>query len=75
MAFSAKQKELMRQTQLNRCAHCGAVLGEDAEAHAIFRGEHDHDYWLQGELLHPECHRQTKTYGRKRPNPRDPIGY
>jgi recombinational DNA repair protein (RecF pathway) len=74
MPYNREQKDLMRRAQFNRCARCGKPLGADAEGHAKFRGEHDHDYWLQGELLCPECHKETRSYGQRRPDPRDPFG-
>ena len=70
-SFCREDKERMRQAQFNRCGICGKQLGEDAEGHAINR---NHGHWLLGMLVCPECHRETKTYGRRRPDPRDPFG-
>lgn len=72
MGFNEEEKQRMRQAQFGRCARCGKPLGEDAEGHAIFRS---HAHWLHGQLLCPECHKKTLTYGRRKPDPRDPFGY
>ena len=69
--FSREEKELMRKAQFNKCAICGKPLGDDAHGDAIFR---NHEFWLNGRLVHPECHRRTRTYGTK-PDPQNPLGY
>lgn len=71
MGFSREEKELMRQVQFGRCPHCGKQLGDDAEGHGMYRS---HAHWTHGQLLCPECHRKTRTYGRRKPDPRDPFG-
>lgn len=71
MGFSKEQKELMRRVQFGRCTRCGKQLEGDAEGHAKFRS---HAHWLHGELLCPECHKKTATYGKRKPDPRDPFG-
>jgi len=72
MGFSEEQKQRMKRAQFGRCAHCGKQLGNDAEGHAMYRS---HAYWLHGELLCPECHKKTVTYGKRKPDSRDPFGY
>jgi 5-methylcytosine-specific restriction endonuclease McrA len=74
MDSRAKQKEQLRRAQGNRCRRCGELLGEDAEIHAIIRGEHDHDNCRNLELLHPKCHRETDTYGKERRDLKKPFG-
>jgi 5-methylcytosine-specific restriction endonuclease McrA len=69
-SFSREDKELMRRAQFNRCAKCGKLLGTDAQGHAIFRS---HEYWLNGQLLCPECHKKTRSYGRQGRRPGDPL--
>ena len=72
MGFSREDKELMRRAQFNRCAICGKPLGDNAEGHALYRS---HAHWTHGLLLCPECHRETLTYGRRKPDPRNPFDY
>jgi len=72
MGFSQEDKERMRRAQFGRCAICGKPLGDDAEGHALYRS---HAHWTHGALVHPECHRKTRTYGTPKPDPRDPFGY
>ena len=70
--FSREDKERMRSL-FKTCPRCGTPLGEDAQADAIFRGDHDHDCWTQGRLLCPKCHKETESFGKRRP--RGPLGY
>ena len=72
MGFSEEDKELMWQAQGGRCAVCREALGEDAHAHGMHRS---HAHWTHGALLCPECHRKTLTYGRRKPDPRNPFDY
>lgn len=68
--FSREEKELMRHAQFNRCGICGKELRDDAEGHAINRS---HGHWLHGMLVCPECHKDTESYGRRRPT--GPLGH